>query len=149
MERAAAAGDVSPATRPPSPVPNFTPAAQHALAARMQWSVTSTYAGANHEPKVAIRGSSRISARPGVTVRLEGVASDPDGNTVTTRWWRWKDVDTYPGEVTLSNATSLATSLQVPADAIAGQTIQLILEATDNGTPALTRYQRVVVSVTR
>ena len=149
VERAAAAGDVSPAARPPSPVPNFTPAAQNALATRMNWSVTSTYAGANHEPKVAIRGSARISARPGATVRLEGVASDPDRNAVTARWWRWKDVDTYPGEITLSNATSLISSLQVPADAVAGQTIQMILEVTDNGTPALTRYQRVVVSVTR
>jgi hypothetical protein len=37
----------------------------------------------------------------------------------------------------------------VPNDATPGQTIQLVLEATDDGTPALTRYQRVVVSVTR
>jgi hypothetical protein len=37
----------------------------------------------------------------------------------------------------------------VPADAVAGQTIQLVLEATDGGTPALTRYGRVVVTVTR
>ena len=130
VERAAAAGDVSPAARPPSPVPNFAPAAQNALAARMKWSVTRTYAGANHEPSLTIRGSSRISAHPGETVRLQGVASDPDGNAVAVRWWRWKDVDTCPGEVTLSNATSLATSIQVPADAVAGQTIQLVLEAT-------------------
>ena len=33
------------------------------------------------------------------------------------------------------------------ADAAPGQTIHLILEATDNGTPALTRYQRLVVTV--
>lgn len=29
-----------------------------------------------------------------------------------------------------------------------GQTIQLVFEANDNGVPALTRYQRVTVSVT-
>jgi hypothetical protein len=142
-------GPEGPKTRPPSPQPNFAPAAQNDFAARMKWSVTPTYAGANHEPRVAIRGSARISARPGETVRLEGSASDPDGNAVKARWWRWKDVDTYPGEVTLANATSLATSVQVPADAAAGQTIQLVLEATDDGSPALTRYQRVVISVTR
>src|SRR6266496_195698 len=50
QERAAAAG------RPPSLDPNFTPAAQNDLAARMRWSVTPTYAGANHEPRVTIRG---------------------------------------------------------------------------------------------
>ena len=36
---------------------------------------------------------------------------------------------------------------EVPVDAQTGQTIHVILEATDRGTPALTRYQRVVVIV--
>jgi hypothetical protein len=138
------------AARPrlPSPDPNFTPAAENGLAARLLWSVTPTYASANHEPSVSIRGSRAVSARPGETIRLEGSASDPDGNAVTVRWWQWRDVGTYPGTVTFSNATALATSVQVPADAARGQTIQLVLEATDNGTPALTRYQRIVVTVT-
>jgi len=143
QERAAAAG------RPPSPDPDFTRAAQHGLAARLRWSVTPTYGGANHEPSVSIRGSARIAARPGETVRLEGAVSDPDGNAVSVRWWQWKDVGTYPSPVRFSNPTALATRLEVPADAAAGQTIHLILEATDNGTPALSRYQRVIVSVTR
>jgi cellulose-binding protein len=133
--------------RPPSPDPNFTPAAENGLAARLLWSVTPTYAGANHEPRVSIRGSSVVAARPGETVRLEGSSSDPDGNAVTVRWWQWKDVGTYPGKATFSNPTALATSVQVPADATAGQTIQLVLEATDNGTPALTRYRRVIIHV--
>jgi hypothetical protein len=143
QERAAAAG------RPPSPDPNFTPAAQNDLAARMRWSVTATYAGANHEPRVTIRGTLRISTRAGETIRLQGVVSDPDENAVAVRWWQWKDVGSYPGRVTLSNPTALATNMQIPADAAAGQTIHLILEATDNGTPALTRYQRVIISITR
>ncbi|HKH91309.1 MAG TPA: hypothetical protein VKA54_05870, partial [Gemmatimonadaceae bacterium] len=142
-------GPEGPATRPPSPQPNFAPAAQNDFAARVKWSVTPTYAAANHEPRVTIRGSTRVSARPGETVRLEGITSDPDGNAMTVKWWRWKDVDTYPGDVTLETPASLATSFRVPADAAAGQTIQLVLEATDDGRPSLTRYQRVVVTVTR
>ena len=142
-------GPEGPSTRPPSPEPNFTPAAQNDFAARMQWSVTPTYAGANHEPTVTIRERARVAARPGETVRLEGTVSDPDGNAVAVRWWRWKEVDTYPGEVTLSAPATLATRLRVPNDATPGQTIQLVLEVTDDGRPALTRYQRVVVSVRR
>ena len=128
-----------------SPQPDFTSAVQNDFAARVRWSVTPTYAGANHEPKVSIRGSTRISARAGDTVHLEASVSDPDGNAVSVRWWRWKDVDTYAGDVRLSDPTALATRLHVPADAVPGQTIQLVLEATDNGTPPLTRYQRVVI----
>ena len=142
-------GPEGPATRPPSPKPNFAPAAQNDFAARMQWSVTPTYAGANHEPVVTLRGSAHISARPGETVRLEGIASDPDGNALSVRWWRWKDVDTYPGDVSVQDSTSPSARLRVPDDATAGQTIQLVLEATDDGRPPLTRYQRVVVTVAR
>ena len=144
-----AIGPEGPSTRPPSPQPNFTPAAQNNFAARMKWAVTPSYAGANHEPTVTIRGSAHVDARPGETVRLDAITSDPDGNAVAVRWWRWKHVDTYPGEVSLSEPTALAVSLQVPGDATPGQTIQLVLEATDNGTPALTRYRRVIVSVRR
>jgi hypothetical protein len=140
---------VAAAPRPASPSPNFVPAVQNAFAARMQWSVTPTYAGANHEPRVAIRGSSRITARPGETIQLDGATSDPDGNSVSVKWWQWKDVDTYPGQISFSDPTSLRTSVQLPADAVPGQTIHVILEASDDGAPPLTRYQRVVVSVAR
>jgi hypothetical protein len=135
------------ATRPPSPVPNFTPAVQNGLAARLRWSVTPTYAGANHEPRVSLRGSWRISARPGATVRLHGEASDPDGNRVSVNWWQWKEVGTYPGEVSLADPSALVTSVRVPADAKPGQTIHVVLEATDHETPPLTRYKRVVLTV--
>lgn len=141
-------GPEGPTTRPASPQPNFTPAAQNDFAARVQWSVSPTYGGANHEPTVAVRGSTRIFARPGETVRLEAVASDPDGNAVSVKWWRWTEVDTYPGEITLASPSSLVTGFHVPADAREGQTIHLILEATDNGAPALTRYRRIIVTVT-
>ena len=142
-------GPEGPSTRPPSPRPNFTPAAQNDFAARMKWAVTPTYAGANHEPEVAVRGKARIAARPGDTVRLEGIVRDPDGNAVAVRWWRWKDVDSYPGDVSIANPDALTTNFKVPDDAIPGQTIQLVLEVTDSGTPPLTRYRRVVVSVAR
>ena len=42
---------------------------------------------------------------------------------------------------------AIATTFKVPANAETGQTIHIILEATDNGTPQLTRYKRVVVRV--
>jgi hypothetical protein len=144
-----AIGPEGPSTRPPSPQPNFTPAAQNDFAARMKWAGTPTYARANHEPKVTLRSSARVFARPGEAIPLDATTSDPDGNTVTVRWWRWKDVDTYPGEISIPEPTALSTHLRIPNDATPGQTIQVVVEATDNGTPALTRYQRVVVSVRR
>jgi hypothetical protein len=125
----------------------FFAAAQHDFAARLKWSVTPTYKGANHEPVVRINGPLALSADPGETIRLRGTVTEPDRDGITVRWWQYQDVGTYPGEVVIHNATSLDARVQIPADAQPGQTLHVILEATDNGTPSLTRYQRVIVTI--
>jgi hypothetical protein len=129
------------------PEPDFFPAIQNDFAARLTWAVTPKFADANHEPVVRIAGASAISARAGETVRLKGEVSDPDGNVVSVKWWQYRTSETYPGEIQLSNADALTPMFRVPEDAAPGNTIHIILEATDNGTPRLTRYQRVVVTV--
>ncbi len=96
---------------------------------------------------VEINGKLNITARAGDNVKLTGSVSDPDGDTIVLRWWQYMEADSYTGEVQVSNATTRVATVQVPRDANAGDTIHLILEATDNGTPALTSYQRVIISV--
>jgi hypothetical protein len=113
----------------------------------MKWSVTPQFKDANHEPAVRITGARDLQVAPGGVVDLRGTASDPDRNRVTTRWWQYNDAGTYPGDVTIADPNALSTTFRVPEDAAAGQTIHLILEATDDGTPSLTRYQRVIVTV--
>jgi hypothetical protein len=124
----------------------FFGAAQRDLAARLQWSVTPTRAGVNHPPKVAVAGPLNRSARIGEEVVLDGSASDPDGNALTARWWQYAEADTYPGQISVADPWATRTTFRIPADATPGQTIQLILEVTDSGTPSLTRYQRVIVT---
>lgn len=126
--------------------PNFFPAAQMDFAARLKWSVTPKYAGANHEPVVKIQGPLNIMASAGEKIHLNGAVSDPDGNTISIRWWQFQ-VGTYSKRVTISNPASKQAEAEIPADAVSGQTIHIILEATDNGVPSLTRYQRVIITV--
>lgn len=129
--------------------PRFFGAAQRDLAARFQWAVTPMRSGANHAPHVAVAGPPSRTATPGDEVALDGAASDPDGNRVAVKWWQYGDADTYPGQVTIADGAALKTTFRVPADATTGQTIQLILEVTDDGMPPLTRYQRIVITVAR
>jgi hypothetical protein len=112
----------------------------------MKWSVTPKFADANHEPIVKIEGPLYVLANPGETIRLNGAVSDPDKNKLSIKWWQF-NVGTYPGEVTVLNSTSEQCRVTLPKDAVAGQTIHMILEAKDDGMPALTRYQRVVVTL--
>ena len=120
--------------------------AQRDLAARLKWSVTPSFDDANHEPLVEIEGPLEVDVKAGERIRFSASVSDPDGDAVTVKWWQYAEAGSYPGKVTLSNPDTLTTTLQVPADATPGHTIHLILEATDNGTPALTRYQRIILS---
>jgi hypothetical protein len=113
----------------------------------MQWSVTPKFGDANHPPVVGIKGPLAISVGPGSKVQLQGEVSDPDHNAVSVTWWQYNDAGTYPGDITFSDPAALTTTLRVPDDAKPGQTINIILEATDSGTPPLTRYQRIVVTV--
>jgi len=96
---------------------------------------------------VRIKGPLTRSAAPGSAVKLEAEVTDPDHNEVKTTWWQYSEAGTYPGDISLPKTATLTTTFQVPVDAKPGETIHIILEATDNGTPSLTRYQRVVVTV--
>ena len=127
----------------------FFAAEQNDFAARLKWSVTSKFGDANHEPRVGIKGPLEITAGAGSTVRLQGEVSDPDHNAVKVTWWQYNDAGTYPGDISFSDPAALTTTFRVPDDAGVGQTIHVILEATDNGTPPLTRYQRVIIRIGR
>ena len=126
--------------------PDFFPAAQRDFAARMQWSVTPKFSDANHAPVITMEGPLNILASPGETIKLTGHVSDPDGNSVSVTWWQFM-AGTYPGKIDISNANAAGTKLHIPKDAAPGQTIHIILEASDNGSPALTGYQRVIVTI--
>lgn len=125
----------------------FFAASQNDFAARLKWSVTPNYKDANHEPKVSVKGPLDVTAKAGSKLNLEGAASDPDHNAVKVTWWQYNDAGTYAGDVHISDPNALKTSVDIPADAKPGDTIHIILEGTDDGSPALTHYQRVVVTV--
>jgi hypothetical protein len=121
--------------------------AQRDFAARLKWTITPTFAAANHAPKVSVTSGLNVAGAPGATVRLTATATDPDKNQLTIKWWQYADADTYPGTIAFSNPNSLATTFEVPADAATGQTIHALLQVSDNGSPALTRFERVIVTV--
>lgn len=129
---------------PDTEMPYFFPEVMNDFAARFQWAVTPNYADANHNPVVT--GPLSIKAAPGEKVTLNAKATDPDGDQLTLKWWQWK-VGTYEGTVNVDSPATAKTTFTIPADAQSGQTIHLILEAQDNGTPVLKKYLRTVVTV--
>jgi hypothetical protein len=122
---------------------------QNDFAARMDWCLK-PYDQANHPPTVKLGRKLDLKANSGQKVYLSAKGTkDPDGDKLTYKWWQYKEPGSYPGAVNIKNAGKQQVSFTVPEDAKQGQTVHIICEVTDNGDPALTRYQRVIVEFAR
>lgn len=125
--------------------PNMYPERNLAEAARMKWSVTPNYEDANHYP--VLTGPLNISAKPGKKIKIKARGSDPDGDQLDIKWWYFP-VGSYEGDtLAVDNPSTAQTTFTVPEDAKTGNTIHLVLQAIDHGTPALTKYLRTVITV--
>jgi Protein of unknown function (DUF1593) len=118
---------------------------QYDFAARADWCVKDVK-NANHAPIVALNHPKNLTAKANQTIKLSGKATDPDGHKLTYKWWQYAEVGTYKDAISLQKATTKKTFFTMPNDVKKGETIHLILEVTDSGTPQLTRYQRVIVT---
>jgi hypothetical protein len=129
------------------PMWRWTDAIQNDFAARADWCVK-PYDQANHPPMVKLAHTADLKAKPGATIKLSAKGTtDPDGDTLNYRWWQYEQAGTYDGRITIKNPEKQDASFILPADADKDQTIHIICEVTDNGTPPLTRYQRVVIMI--
>ncbi len=129
------------------PVWQWTAALQNDFAARADWCVRS-FAEANHPPLVKLAHAANLAAPPAATVRLSAKGtSDPDHNTLHYHWWVYEEAGSCKENITISNAENQTALLSIPPHAVKGNTIHVICEVTDNGTPQLTRYQRVIITI--
>jgi hypothetical protein len=122
----------------------WIPAIQNDFAARADWCVKD-FKSANHAPKVSVI-SKKTSVNRGQKVNLIAKISDPDGNKVTVKFWQYQEVGTSTEKVGIQEKGNQA-EIQIPANAKSGDTFHIIIEGSDSGTPSLTRYQRVVLTV--
>ncbi|MFV1966140.1 MAG: nucleoside hydrolase-like domain-containing protein [Pirellulaceae bacterium] len=124
---------------------------QNAFEARMDWCVR-LYAEANHAPTaVCNRDRTRrvleIETNPGAQVKLNANGStDPDGDSLTYRWWVYREAGSYWADAPIRDASRVSAVLTVPAEA-SGRTIHVILEVTDTGKPPLVAYRRAILTV--
>jgi hypothetical protein len=119
---------------------------QNDFAARADWCVH-PYEKANHAPAVKWEHSAALQAKPGTSVILRATATDPDKDPLIYKWWQYFEVDTYKGTALIKKQSQSDTEVFIPEDAKRGETVHIILEVNDAGTPSLTRYQRAVITI--
>jgi len=129
------------------PISRWSDAFQNDFASRADWCVKS-YEEANHPPVVKLLNNADIKAKPGTTIKLSAQGTtDPDGDSLSFRWWQYAEADTFNGNVKVDNSDKPDANVSIPLEVIGGETIHMVCEVTDNGSPALTRYKRVIITI--
>ena len=121
---------------------------QHDFAARMDWTVK-PYKEANHPPIARLGHSNELTVKSGDSVLLSAEGStDPDGDQLHFEWIYYREVGTFESTRPLQVQNRNKKNAGITAPTVSKpETIHIILAVTDNGKPALTRYQRVIITI--
>jgi hypothetical protein len=119
---------------------------QNDFAARMDWTIMD-YEHTNHPPFALINQGNDLKCKSGERVNLNATeSSDPDGDVLNFNWMYYPEPGTYLGELNLENANQ-EKAIFIAPKVTKPETIHIILQVTDTGTPELTRYQRLIITV--
>lgn len=121
---------------------------QNDFEARIDWSNTPVTTDANHPPVVKVK-SNALTVKGGKPVELSDAGSfDPDKNNLHYNWMYYKEAGTYNGGAVKLVKTSSGKKVTITTPLVGKpQTLHFIFSVTDDGKPALTRYQRVIIKV--
>ena len=117
----------------------------------MDWCV-SPFEGANHKPHAVIMSDDSneilyVDANAGEKLSFSALESyDLDGGSLYFSWWTYPEAGTNLQCPMLDNYMSPEVSFMVPMGE-SGTEMHLICEVTDNGTPQLTSYRRIVIQI--
>jgi hypothetical protein len=120
---------------------------QNDFRARLDWCVKD-FAHANHPPLVQLPDSIPRQIISGQRISLDATRSkDPDGNALSFEWIHYAEPGTARDtSVAIENARTARATLIAPT-VHKPTTVHIIVAATDNGTPPLTRYGRLLFTV--
>ena len=120
---------------------------QNDFAARMDWCMAS-YEAANHPPVPALAHPDHFTVKSGKRFQLDASGTtDPDGDSLSYAWFNYKEAGTYAEQIGIASAENLYSVGVVAPEVTKSETLHFILKVIDKGSPTLTRYNRVIVTV--
>jgi hypothetical protein len=121
---------------------------QNDFAARIQWT-NKNFDQCNHPPVPKLGHPDRLTVKSGEVFHLSAAGTtDPDGDSMSYLWFQYPEAGSFHGLISFRPYSPNLYDLPVTAPLVdSARTIHFILKVTDKGSPALTRYKRVIVTV--
>ena len=120
---------------------------QNDFAARMDWCLAS-YAEANHPPVPALGHPAAFTVKAGHGFVLDANGStDPDGDSLSYSWMAYPEAGSISVPFAIDGPENLYQKYVVAPQVSKPETLHFILRVTDKGSPPLSRYKRVIVTV--
>ena len=120
---------------------------QNDFAARMNW-CTKSYEEANHPPVIVLSNPEQITVKSGQGFGLDAFGTtDPDGDSFSFLWFTYPEAGTCKKPVKLSQPENSHGIYAVAPEVDKKETAHIILRVTDKGTPALSSYKRIIVTI--
>lgn len=120
---------------------------QNDFAARMGW-CTKSYKEANHPPVPVLAHPEEMTVRSGEAFTLDAWGStDPDGDNLSFVWLHYPEAGTHKERIRFGGAENTSRLHLTAPEVKKKETVHFILKVTDKGTPQLSRYKRVIVSI--
>jgi hypothetical protein len=120
---------------------------QNDFAARMDWCIK-PYKEANHPPVPALGHPEHVTVRSGEIFFLNaGGTVDPDGDNLSYLWFHYPEIGSSKDRIPIMGAENIYRVPVKAPNVAKSETVQFILRVTDKGTPPLSRYKRVFVTI--
>lgn len=125
----------------------WRPDFQNDFAARVDWS-TKAYKDANHPPIVKLASPAYMTVKSGQRFVLSAVGStDPDGDSLSYYWFHYPEIGGWSSAIGSGISPNIHTVDFTAPKVEAPREAHFILAVTDKGSPPLTRYARVIVTI--
>ena len=113
----------------------------------MDWS-TKAYKDANHPPIVKLASPAYMTVKSGQRFVLSAVGStDPDGDSLSYYWFHYPEIGGWSSAIGSGISPNIHTVDFTAPKVDAPREAHFILAVTDKGSPPLTRYARVIVTI--
>lgn len=120
---------------------------QNDFAARLDWTILPRDK-ANHPPIVALDHPDHLTARAGELFTLSARGSrDPDGDSLSYLWLNYPEAGSWKTPIPAKGAENIYRVVFRAPPVTKPETAHFIVAVTDKGSPPLTRYRRVIVTV--